>query len=123
MDQLLITQQGVDAAYRSPSNVSRLGAAAEGSHPPKRAPSFAYKALGRSLPLRCSIFSLTPSLCVFLRYSFVIYSFPRVDQQPDFDGFYVLSTDHPQLCRRVHRQVLEAFTPLRCVVVRLYPSL
>jgi hypothetical protein len=40
MDRLLVTQQGVDAAYRSPNNVSRLGAAAEGSHPPKKASSF-----------------------------------------------------------------------------------
>jgi hypothetical protein len=40
MDQLLVNQQGVDAAYRSPNNVSRLEAAAEGSHPLKRAPSF-----------------------------------------------------------------------------------
>jgi hypothetical protein len=40
MDQLCVTKQGVDAAYRSPNNVSRLGAAVEGSHPPKRAPSF-----------------------------------------------------------------------------------
>jgi hypothetical protein len=31
--------------------MSRLGASVEGSHPPKRAPSFAYKALSRSPPL------------------------------------------------------------------------
>ena len=41
-----------------------------------------------------------------------------MDQQPDFDGVHVLSTDCPQLYRRIRRQVLEAFTPLRCVDVR-----
>src|SRR2546423_750683 len=111
MDQLLVTQQGVDAAYRSPNNVSRLGPAAEDSHPPKKSAVFLPIKLSVGSPLLpgWSIFSLTPSLCVLRCYSFAIYSFPRVD--------------HPQLCRRVHRQVLEAFTRLRCVVVRLYPSL
>jgi hypothetical protein len=51
MGQLLVTRQRVDAAHRSPDNVSRLGASVEGSHPRKRAPSFAYKALSRSPPL------------------------------------------------------------------------
>jgi hypothetical protein len=54
--------------------VSRSGAGVEGSCPPRRAPSFAYKALSR-FPLHWSVFSLTPSLCALLRYSFVIYSF------------------------------------------------
>jgi hypothetical protein len=100
--------------------VSRLGAAVEGSHSPKRPPSCAYKAPRRS-PLCWSIFSLTPSSCA-LRYSFAIYPFPRVDQRPDFDGVYVLSTDRPQLYRRNHRQVLEASAVLRCVDVRLCRS-
>ena len=85
MDRPLITWQGVDAAH---GDVSRLGAAVEGSHPAKRPPSCAYKALSRS-PLCRSIFSLTLSSCAF-RYSFEIYSFPRVDQRPDFDGVHAV---------------------------------
>jgi hypothetical protein len=45
MNRPLITWQGVDAAHE---NVSRLGAAVEDSHPAKRPPSCAYKALSRS---------------------------------------------------------------------------
>jgi hypothetical protein len=37
-------RQGVDAAYGIPDNVGRLGAAIEGSNPPKRPPSCAYNA-------------------------------------------------------------------------------
>ena len=101
-------------------NVSRLGAAVEGSHTAKRPPSCAYKALSRS-PLCWSTFSLTLSSCAF-RYSFAIYSFPRVDQRPDFDGVHVLSTDCPQLYPTIRCQVLEAFTPptmRRCSAVPL----
>jgi hypothetical protein len=50
MGRLLVTRQRVDAAHRSSDIVSRLRASIEGSYPPKRAPSFAYKALSRSLP-------------------------------------------------------------------------
>jgi hypothetical protein len=35
MDWLLVTRQGVDAAYEIPDNVSRLRVAVEGSNPPK----------------------------------------------------------------------------------------
>jgi hypothetical protein len=72
MDWLLVTRQGVDAAYVIPDNVSRLGAAVEGSNPLKRPPSCAYKAPRRS-PLCLSIFSFASSSCVILRFSFVIY--------------------------------------------------
>jgi hypothetical protein len=50
MDRLLAIRQRVDTAHRSPDIVSRLGASIEGLYPPKRAPSFAYKALSRSPP-------------------------------------------------------------------------
>jgi hypothetical protein len=64
MDQLLVTRQRVDAAHRSSDIVSRLGAGVEGSHPPKRAPSFAYKALSRSpLPFAGASFPSRPA-CV-----------------------------------------------------------
>jgi hypothetical protein len=48
MDQPLVTWQGVDAAYEIPDNVSRLGAAVEGSNTPKRRLFYAYKAPRRS---------------------------------------------------------------------------
>ena len=48
MDRPLVTRQQVDAAHGSPNNVSGLGAAVEGSPPPKRPPSCAYKAPRRS---------------------------------------------------------------------------
>ena len=86
--------RNTDAAHRSPDIVSRLGASVE--DPPKRVLSFAYRALSCS-PLCWSTSSLTPSLCALLRYFFVIYSFPRVDQRLDLDGFHVLSINHPQL--------------------------
>ena len=46
MDRLLVTRQGVDAAYVIPDNVSRLGAAVECSNPPKVRRHCAYKAPG-----------------------------------------------------------------------------
>jgi hypothetical protein len=58
MDRPLVARQGVDAAYGIPDNVSRLGAAIEGSNPPKKPLSCAYKVstrppfTGASLPLR-----------------------------------------------------------------------
>ena len=124
MDRLLVTRQRVDAAHRSPDIVSRLGASVEGSHPPKRAPSFAYKALSRSPPLRWSIFSLTPSLCALLRFS--SYS-PMWIGEIDFDGFHLLSTDCPQLSPHIHLgiglSVLETSNILRCLIARLCCSL
>jgi hypothetical protein len=60
MDCPLVTRQGVDAAYEIPDNVSRLGAAVEGSNPPKRPLSCAYKAPRRS-PHVWSIFFLASS--------------------------------------------------------------
>src|SRR6202044_4096560 len=83
-------------------NVSRFGAAVEGLNPPKRPLSCAYKAPRRS-PLCWSIFFLASSSCDLLRFSFAIYSFPRVDKRPDFDRFHMLSTDRPQLSPRIHR--------------------
>ena len=83
------------------NNMSRLGAAVEDLNPPKRPLSCAYKAPRRSL-LCWSIFFLASSLCA-LRFSFAIYSFPRVDKRPDFNGFHMLSTDHPQLSSCIHR--------------------
>src|ERR1700722_8053637 len=94
MDQSLVTRQGVDAAHEIPDNVSCLRPAVEGSNPPKRLLSCAYKAPRRSL-LCWSIFFLASSLCA-LRFSFAIYSFPYVDKRPDFDSFHMLSTDRPQ---------------------------
>jgi hypothetical protein len=89
------------------TNVSRLGAAwgasVEGLKPSEKDRcSCAYKAPRRS-PLCWSIFSLASSSRAFLRFSFAIYSFPRVDKRPDFDGFHMLSTDRPQLSPRIYR--------------------
>jgi hypothetical protein len=102
MDFPLVTRQGVDAAYEIPDNVSRLGAAVEGSNPPKRPLSCAYKAPRRS-PHFWSIFFLASSSCALTHFSFAIYSFPRVDKRGDFDGFHMVSTDRPQLSPRIHR--------------------
>src|SRR5271155_1423856 len=88
-------------------NVSRLGAAlgaaVEGLNSPKRPLSCAYKAPRRS-PICWSIFFLAPSSCA-LRFSFAIYSFPRVDKRPHFDGVRVLSTDRPYLSPRIYRRI------------------
>ena len=101
--------------------MSRLGANVEGSHPPKRAPSFAYDPPHPPFFFCWSIFSLMPSLCDLLRYSFVIYSFPRVDQQPDFDGLpravnlsLTALPAHPSSRSR-------NFYPLRCADVSAVP--
>jgi hypothetical protein len=74
MDRLLVTRQQVDAAHTSPNIVSRLEAGVEASRPPKRAPSFTYKALSRFSPFFTEAsFPSRPSLCALLRYSFVVY--------------------------------------------------
>ena len=75
-------------------NVSRLGAAVEGLNPPKRPLSCAYKAPRRSL-LYWSIFFLASSSCALLRFSFAIYSFPRVD--PINPGFKVVMLAFPKV--------------------------
>jgi hypothetical protein len=46
-------------------------------------------------PLARASFSSRPACVSPLRFSFAIYSFPRVDRRPDFDGFHVLSADRP----------------------------
>jgi hypothetical protein len=62
----------------------------------------------------------------FFRFSFAIYSFPRVDRRPDFDGFHVFSTDRsqhsPQICRGIGLSVLEISKPLRYLSTRLRRS-
>src|SRR5436190_22986730 len=107
MDRLLVTRQRVDAVHRSPDIVSRLEAGVEGSDPPKRAPSFAYKALSRSLPFAGASF---PSRPAYMPSSATLRNLLI---QPNLDGFHVLSINYPQLYRRIRRHVLEAFTPLR----------
>jgi hypothetical protein len=104
MDRSLVTRHGRESTRHMGylNNMSRLEAAVEDLNPPKRPLSCAYKALRRS-PLCWSIFFLAFSLCAFLRFSFAIYSFPRVDKRPDFNGFHMLLTDHPQLSPRIHR--------------------
>jgi hypothetical protein len=62
MDRPLVTRQGVDVAYEIPDNVSRFGAAVEGSNPLKRPPSCAYKAPRQSPPFDWSIFFLRAQL-------------------------------------------------------------
>jgi len=61
MDWPLVTRQGVDAAYEIPDNVSRLGAAVDGSNPPKRPLPCAYKAPKRSPSLLEHPFSSRPA--------------------------------------------------------------
>ena len=84
-----------------PDNVSRLGAAIEGSNLPKKSLSCAYKVPRRS-PLYWSISSFASSSYVLLHFSFAIYLFPHVDKRSDFNGFHMLSTDHSQLSPRIH---------------------
>ena len=43
MNRPLVIRQGVDAVYEASGNMSRLGVAVEGSNPPKRPLSCAYK--------------------------------------------------------------------------------
>jgi hypothetical protein len=43
-----MARQGVDAAYGITDNVSRLGAAIEGSNPPSKPLSYSYKSPRRS---------------------------------------------------------------------------
>ena|SRR5271155_114405 len=102
MNRPLVTRQGVDAAYGIPDDVSRLGAAIEGPNLPKRPLSYVYKAPRRSL-LYWSIVFLASSSRALLRFFFAIYSFSRVNKQPDSDGVHVLSTGRLQLSPRIHR--------------------
>src|SRR5256885_15924518 len=88
--------------------MSRLGAAVEGSHPLKRPRSCAYKALSLFPHLAGASFPSPPARVPSPATLSQSIPFPRVDQQPDFDDFHVLSTDCPQLYRRIHRQVLKA---------------
>ena len=97
--------------------MSRSGAGVEGSCPPRRAPSFAYKALSR-FPLHWSVFSLTPSLCALLRYSFVIYSFNLISMA----STYCQSITHSSTEASVVT-FSKLLPPLRCVDVRLHRSL
>jgi hypothetical protein len=48
MNRRIVAQQGVDAAYGISDNVGHSRAAVEGSNPPKRTPSCAYKAPRRT---------------------------------------------------------------------------
>src|ERR1700728_1663476 len=62
------------------------------AHPPKDRRLVPIK-LSIDSPFAGTILSLTPSSCALLRYSFTIYSFSHMEQQPNFDGVHVLSTD------------------------------
>jgi len=64
-----------------------------------------------------------PSLCDLLRYSLVIYSFPRVDQQPDFDGLPRAVNLSPTALPAHPSSRSRNFYPLRCADVRLCRSL
>jgi hypothetical protein len=124
MDRPLIIQQGVDAAYIMPDNISRLGAAVECLNPPKGRRHYVYKAPG--VPLAGISLSSRPSLCALLHFTFAICLSLRVNMRPDLNGFHMLSTDHPQLSPHLYHGirllVLETFN-LRYLAARLYRSL
>ena len=126
MDWRLVAQQGVkhgawETRHREPFGC-RCRSCCRGSP----LTSGAYKAPGDS-PFARASYSSHLALCVALRFSFAISSFPPRDRRPGFRGFDALPTDHLQPSRRIHLRigfsVLETCKTLRRLTTRLCHSI